>query len=627
MLFYDFEVFMYDWLVVCIDVTRKKEHVIINNPDALRALYEANKNDIWVGFNNRHYDQYIMKGILLRMNPKQINDFIIVQKREGWQFSNAFNKVSMINYDVMPNPPVGLKTMEGFLGSNIKETEVPFNINRPLTQKEIEQTIFYCRHDVEQTVKVFLEKIDEFNAMHGIVQAFPNMVSLSNIGDSEARITAKVLGCVRQDFKDEFDYFFLPCLRLNKYKYVQEWFEEKRKEALSMDLQNCDKYDKKLWYKSQNLETIVAGIPHSFGFGGLHGAAATPIHKTGQILHVDVNNYYPSMLIAWGLVTRAATNDNYHLVYNTRKSMKAKQIAAAKSGNKAEAKNWKKAQLPYKKMLNALSGGMKDETNPAYDPRNNNCMCINGQLMLLDLIEHLEAVPGFELIQSNTDGLIIWIPDTDEAFEMVDDICWEWEQRCSTDQCSILLELDNISEIYQKDVNNYLWVGADGGVEGIGAYVKELSATDNDLPIVNKALVEYMVHKTPVEDTINQCDDLIMFQKIVKLSDKFDWVEHEHCTPVINKVGKRVIKEVYEYPEKVKYSYKSYRVFASNCQDDGRLLRRKKVKPKGEKFGNTPDHCFIYNDDVCGVKIPQTLDKQWYINLAKKRLKDYGVAV
>ena len=625
MIFYDFEVFKEDWLAVFIDVTRKTEQVIVNNPDELKALYEANTSNIWVGFNNRHYDQYIMKGILLGMNPKRINDWIILEKREGWQFSSVFNKVPMTNYDVMPNPPVGLKTMEGFLGSNIKETGVPFDINRKLTKAEIEETIKYCRHDVEQTIKIFLEKIDEFNAMHGIVQAFPNMVSLSNIGDSEARITAKVLGCVKQDFKDEFDYFFLPCLRLNKYKYVQDWFEEKKKEALAMDLQNCDKYDKKLWYKSQNLETVVAGIPHSFGFGGLHGAADTPIHKTGQILHVDVNNYYPSMLIAWGLVTRAATNDNYHLVYNTRKSMKAKQIAAAKSGNKAEAKNWKKAQLPYKKMLNALSGGMKDETNPAYDPRNNNCMCINGQLMLLDLIEHLEAVPGFELIQSNTDGLIIWIPDTDEAFEMVDDICWEWEQRCSTDQCSILLELDNISEIYQKDVNNYLWVGADGSVERIGAYVKELSATDNDLPILNKALVEYMVHKTPVEQTINQCDDLIMFQKIVKLSEKYDWVEHEHCTPVITKTGKRVIKEVYEYPEKVKYSYKSYRVFASNSQDDGRLLKRKKVKTKGEKFGNTPDHCFICNDDVCGVKTPQTLDKGWYIDLAKKRLKQFGI--
>lgn len=625
MIFYDFEVFKEDWLAVFIDVTRKTEQVIVNNHDELKALYEANMKDIWVGFNNRHYDQYIMKGILLGMNPKRINDWIILEEREGWQFSRAFNRVPMINYDVMPNPPIGLKTMEGFLGSNIKETGVPFDINRKLTKAEIEETIKYCRHDVEQTIKIFLEKIDEFNAMHGIVQAFPKMVSLSNIGDSEARITAKVLGCVKQDFNDEFDYFFLPCLRLNKYKYVQDWFEEKKKEALAMDLQNCDKYDKKLWYKSQNLETIVAGIPHSFGFGGLHGAESKPIHKTGQILHVDVNNYYPSMLIAWGLVTRAATNDNYTLVYKTRKSMKAKQIAAAKSGNKAEAKNWKKAQLPYKKMLNALSGGMKDETNPAYDPRNNNCMCINGQLMLLDLIEHLEAVPGFELIQSNTDGLIIWIPDTDEAFEMVDDICWEWEQRCSTERCSILLELDNISEIYQKDVNNYLWVGSDGSVERIGAYVKELSATDNDLPILNKALVEYMVHKTPVEQTINQCNDLIMFQKIVKLSDKYDWVEHEHCTPVITNTGKRVIKQVYEYPEKVRYSYKSYRVFASNCQDDGRLLKRKKVKPKGEKFGNTPDHCFICNDDVCGVKAPQTLDKSWYIDLAKKRLKQFGI--
>ena len=113
------------------------------------------------------------------------------------------------------------------------------------------------------------------------------------------------------------------------------------------------------------------------------------------------------MLIAWGLVTRAATNNNFKLVYDTRKAMKKKQVAAAKVGRKAEAKQWKKAQLPYKKMLNALSGAMKDETNAAYDPRNNNCMCINGQLMLLDLIEHLEVVPGLELIQSNTDGLII----------------------------------------------------------------------------------------------------------------------------------------------------------------------------------------------------------------------------
>lgn len=628
-IFYDFEVFEYDWLAVLIDVTAKKEYVIINNRDELKSLYEANRKDIWVGFNNRHYDQYIFKGILLGMNPKKINDWIIVDKKEGWQYSLAFNKIPMINYDVMPNPPVGLKTLEGFMGSDIKETDVDFQIRRRLTQEEIQQTVKYCRHDVEQTIEVFLKKISEFNAMHGIIQAFPDIVGLSDIGDSEARIAAKVLGCTRRYFEDEFDFFFLPCLRLKKYKYVQDWFEQKRQEALSMDLAHKDKYLKQTWYKSQNLETIVAGIPHTFGFGGLHGAPDKPVHRKGQILHVDVNNYYPSLLIAWMLVTRAATNDNFKLVYDTRKTMKKKQIAAAKAGNKAEAKRWKKAQLPYKKILNALSGAMKDATNAAYDPRNNNCMCINGQLMLLDLIEHLEAVPGLELIQSNTDGLIIWIPDTDEAFNMVDDICWEWEQRCSTEQCSILLELDNISEIYQKDVNNYLWVDIDGGVERIGAYVKELSPIDNDLPILNKALVDYMVHKTPVEQTINQCNDLIMFQKIVKLSDKYDFVEHEHGNGQVVRSTKHrdgTRTELWSYPALKEYYYKSYRVFASNRMSDGRLLRRKVVKPKGEKFGNTPDHSFIYNDSVIGVKVPPELDKQWYIDLARKRLKQFGIA-
>lgn len=625
LLFYDFEVFKDDWLVVIIDMTKKCEHVIINDPAALKKIYEENKFNIWSGFNNRHYDMYIMKAILLDINPKKVNDWIILQGREGWQFSSLFNKIPMTNYDVMmATGRIGLKTIEAFLGANIKETDVPFDIDRKLTQEEIDETVKYCRHDVEMTIEAFFQTIDVFNAMYGIVKAFPNMVDLSDVGDTEARITAKVLGCRRQEYKDEFDYFFLPCIQLKKYKFVLDWFEEKKREAKAKNLGEKDDYVKKAWYKEQNLEVMVAGIPHVFGFGGLHGADADAIHltpKDGAGYHVDVNNYYPSLLNAWGLVTRSATNDNYLLVYNTRKEMKYKQTHAE---TKEEAKKWKKAQLPYKKMLNALSGGMKDRTNAAYDPRNNNCMCINGQLMLLDLIEHLEVIPGFRLVQSNTDGLIIWIPDTDEAFEMMDDICWEWEQRCSTNICDIRLEFDLLKSIYQKDVNNYLFVDVDGGIERKGRYLKELSAIDNDLPILNKALVEYMVNGTPVETTINTCNDLWMFQKIVKLSNKYDHVEHEHCRPRTVKTGVRVIKHHFEYDRTIEYTYKSYRVFASNDDFDGRLL---KVRSNGkkEKFGSTPEHCFIFNDATDGVGVPDKLDRQYYIDEVKRTMKMFGI--
>ena len=151
MVFYDFEVTKYDWLVVCIDPFEETKDVIANDVDKLSTFFEKNSRTVWVGYNNRHYDQYILKGILLGMNPKEINDWIIVLHKEGWQFSKEFNSIQMINYDVMPNPPIGLKTVEGFLGSDIRETEVPFDIDRPLTPEEMEQMIFYCTHDVEET--------------------------------------------------------------------------------------------------------------------------------------------------------------------------------------------------------------------------------------------------------------------------------------------------------------------------------------------------------------------------------------------------------------------------------------------------------------------------------------------
>ena len=44
-----------------------------------------------------------------------------------------------------------------------------------------------------------------------------------------------------------------------------------------------------------------------------------------------------------------------------------------------------------------------------------------------------------------------------------------------------------------------------------------------------------------------------------------------------------------------------------------------------EKFAGTSDHMFILNGDINGVKIPDRLNRQWYIDLAYERLKQFGV--
>lgn len=577
MIFYDFEVFRYNWMLVAIDPKRPRPYVIVDDKRKLERLYKKYKRDIWVGFNSRNYDQWILKCILCDLDPKELNDWIIKYDRKAYEFSSLLNKIHLINFDVMPNPPVGLKPMEGFMGSNIKESDVDFDIDRPLTKEEIEETIKYCTHDVEQTIEVFAERINVFHAMLGMVKVFD--LPLSYIGKTDAQITATILDAKRIDWPEdeEWKLFVFDTIKLNKYKFVADWFMDPKNQRYKVR----DKNGKLV----KNKFTVdVCGVPHTFGWGGLHGAPKKPVHKKGLLLHVDVTSYYPSMLIVYNLISRAARHpERYIQVYDIRVELKA-------------AKK-KKEQEPYKKVLNAMSGAMKDKYNPLYDPRNNNLMCVNGQLMLLDLLEHLEG--HCELIQSNTDGLIIQIPDTDEAFELIDDICWEWEERTG-----MRLSLDVISEIYQKDVNNYLWIEPDGKIECKGAYVKNLSRIDNDLPIVNQAIRNYMIDRIPPEETINDCNELIQFQKIVKLSSKYDYVRHNQK----------------------KYSYKCYRVFASKSHRDG-MIYKCKCDGNPEKFANTPERCFIENDNILGATIPANLNKNWYVEVTKERLRQYGAEV
>ena len=563
--FYDFEVYKYDWLVVIINPQEQSETVIENDKEKLAEYHKQHKDQIWIGYNSRSYDQYILKAILLDMDPKKVNDFIIVEGRKGWEYSSLFNQIQLYNYDCSKGFN-SLKQLEGFMGNNIQETSVPFNVNRKLTAQELADTVKYCRHDVEQTMQVFLQTKANFDAHMAMLKAFN--LPLKNISKTQAQLSALALGCVKQDHFDEWDFRFVETLRIKKYAHVMAWF---------MDPANHD--------YTNSLTTDVCGVPHQFGWGGIHGAPDQPVHRKGLLIHVDVTSFYPSIMIQYDMLSRNVKDKSvYKQIYDTRVALKA-------AGKKEE-------QAPYKIILNSTYGICKDPTSSAYDPRQANNVCINGQLLLLDLLEHLEG--HCEVIQSNTDGLIIQIPDTDEAFNTVDDICYEWETRTG-----MQLGFDIITEIWQKDVNNYVFKFENGKIERKGAYVKELNDLDYDMPIVNNALVAYMVEGVPIQQTINFCDDLKEFQKIVKVSSKYicGYYNGEYLTD------------------------KTFRVFASTNKSDSFIG---KMKYKGdyetiEKFANTPDHCFIQNGDINGQKVPKLLDKQYYIDVAQKRLEQFGV--
>lgn len=570
--FYDFEVFKHDWLVVVINPVTHDEHVIINDADALTALYEGHKREIWVGYNNLHYDQFIFKGILCGFDPKAINDFIIAEGHKGWQYSSLLRKVYMVNYDVFhPRTDRGLKTHEAYLGNDICETTVPFDIDRKLTEAEIAETVKYCRHDVEQTIEVFMQRKSEFDARVDLLKMFD--LPLVYLGKTDAQLTAIILGAERpaRPRDDEFDIVPLPCLDLGPYDFIRSWY---------LDPANQD--------YSATLDFDIAGCPHKCAWGGLHGALAQYAGE-GYFINVDVESYYPAEMIAHELLSR-----------NVRDPSKFKGIR----DHRIELKHAKDPrQKALKLVVNGTFGASKDKFNALYDPRQANMVCVNGQLMLIDLMHKLVRDIGAEIIQSNTDGVLIRMPDgfnggPDAFYDRVDDVAYEWEHRTGMG-----LEFDEFTRVYQKDVNNYVLVAADGSMKTKGAYVKKLGPLDYDLAVVNKALVEFMVHGVPVEDTIAADDDLIDYQRVVKVSGKYKYGVHGH----------------------ERLTDRCFRVFASTRESDGMIGRVKAGKAKPEKFGNTSEHSFIDNGDVHGKKCPGYLDKGWYIQLAKTRLVQFGV--
>lgn len=568
-------------------MTKKQEYVIVNDPDKLQEIHNENVKEIWVGFNSRHYDQYILKGILCGFDPKKINDYIIVKDLPGYRYSSLLEKIPLINYDVMLGmTDRGLKTLEGFMGDNIKESSVPFDIDRKLTDEEIEETIKYCRHDVMETIQVFMKRVDEFNTMMYFIKHFK--LPITALSKTKAQLAAEILGANKKGwaFKDEFDFPIVDCLRLNKYKDVAEWYKQP---------ENHD------YTKSQEL--MVAGVPHKFSWGGGHGARSK-YHSEGAFIIIDVTAYYPTMQKLFHFGYRVMDKpENFEFIHDSN-------VAFKRKGDK-------KARLPFKIMDNAISGQMKQKSSALYDPMSNNSICINGQMLLLDLIEHLE--PYCELIQNNTDGIIIKLKDYNRDFDIIDDIVAEWEERTG-----LQMDFDTfLGEIYQKDVNNYLIVDREtGAIKAKGAYVKKLSPLDYDFPILNKALVEYMVNSVPIEVTINSCNDLKEFQYVAKVSSKYLYAIKD-ATFTYSKVNGKKVKSYNN--DGCILNEKVLRIFASNNPDDGGVYKVSAKSGKMQSIANSPDHCFIYNDDVNDVKCDSRLDKQWYIDMARKRLRDFGV--
>ena len=271
MLVVDCEVFKHYFLMVGLDLATGN-FVFAENKNQLEKIYNKYRNDLWVGYNIKDYDQHIIKGVLCDFDPYEINDYIINQGNSGYKFSELLYKIKLNIYDVKFRNDRSLKQLEGFMGSDIRETTVPFNLERKLTVQEKNEVIKYCKHDVEQTALVLDNTFDDYKAKLELLKTFK--LPLYDMSKTKVKLVGKILKATKKIHYDEFDLKIPTCLKLKKYLHVSNWFIEKAKEN---DI---------LVYGEQ-LNTNIYNVPCTFAWGGLHGAVKN-YHDRGVFINVDV---------------------------------------------------------------------------------------------------------------------------------------------------------------------------------------------------------------------------------------------------------------------------------------------------------------------------------------------------
>lgn len=327
----------------------------------------------------------------------------------------------------------------------------------------------------------------------------------------------------------------------------------------------------------------------------------------------DVSSLYPNIVRIFGYSSRSQKNKSEYVdTLKLRMDAKHKRVSQEFLDSIDSTNDDLKSGL--KLPINAYTGALRAKFNPLYDPLQGFSICTTAQQLILQLIHDLKQVPTVEIIMANTDAVGYTIEEEyqPQALQFIKD----WEELTNLE-----MEEDNIVKMVMRDVNNYCEIVQVGdndfkvnykGGEFKGKHkfkwnkeeqIFEYSFDDeieaNSLTIVSEALLKKLLFDIPIEDTINNCNDIFRFQMITHLGGTY-----EKC--------------VQESPNGDIELQRNNRIYASNGTS-GTII---KVKPDGRRdsIALCPPNPIVDNKNECTI---EDITKSWYIKIANQKLNDF----
>lgn len=493
------------------------------HPLDVETIKRILRNHRVVSFNGRSYDVPMLTLALsgaTNAQLKRASDDIILGDLRPWQFEEKYEvkpPAYLDHIDLIEVAPgqAGLKIYGGRIHSK-RMQDLPIEPDEIITPEQRPTLVAYCGNDLQTTIDLYntlLPQVELRNTMS--VQYGEDLRSKSDAQIAEAVIRSQVQKLTgRRVMKPDFstvDRTF----RYRAPSYIQ-YQTEQLKEVLRL-VQNA----KFVVSSNGSVEMpkaladakieIGKGV-YRMGIGGLHSSEKSTSHVVDDntiLVDRDVASYYPSIILTQSLAPKHLGSPFlkvYRKIVEERLNAKRQVELCNKSGDKDGAARNKVVADSLKITINGSFGKFGSKYSTLYSPNLMIQVTVTGQLSLLLLIETLE-LRGIPVVSANTDGIVIKCPK--EKYDLMNAIILDWEIATGFET-----EETRYRALHSRDVNNYIAIGVNGKVKTKGAFAYAGLQKNPSNEVCIDAVVAYLRDGTPIEDTIDACEDIRKFVTI-----------------------------------------------------------------------------------------------------------------
>lgn len=473
------------------------------------------KNDVkgLIGFNNLNYDypllHYILTTPALLKSKDPANELyrksqgIILQKYSSiWDNKVLIPQLDLykLNHYDNKNKATSLKWVEFTLRWNNLQ-DLPYKHNHVVKVNELNQILKYNLNDVEATEMFYRYCKDQIDMRKELSRIYKtNLINKSDSAIGVELLTRKyeeLTGLPRTRFKHWRDNTRVVHLRDVIDDLIE--FETPEMQNVLNDLM----------VNSKNI--IEHDFEHNFKFkdcyytiakGGLH-STLKGIHikesDTHKIIDLDFGSFYPKIMLNLG-VYPPQLGEKFLIMLQ---DLTDRRLRAKAEGDDGTA-------YSLKITINSIYGNLGNKYSYTYSPKSMYKVTLNGQLIIMMLIEQLEK-RGISCFYANTDGATFSVPI--EAVDTFYDICQKFEKKVN-----IPIEYANYKMCAIRDVNNYI-IQTENKIKVKGDFeIDKFPHKNNSQLVVAKALKEYYINGTLPEDFITNHTDIFDFCKGAKMT-------------------------------------------------------------------------------------------------------------